>query len=422
VTKPASSARIAVIGAGWAGLAAAVELTASGRAVTLFEAGRVAGGRARSIDLDGRTLDNGQHLLLGAYRDALALMRRVGADLDQLFDRRPLRVADNAGFCLNIPGGLPAPFNVAWGLMTAQGVSLGEKLRTALWMDGIKRRGFRLSADTTVADWLDAAGQTGVLRRHLWEPLCLAALNTPAERASAQRFANVLRDSLGSPRREDTDLLIARVPLGEVLAEPACRWLGEHGAELRFGTRVRQLQADANGVRIDGEAFAAAVLAIAPQHVGTLWPSADTGLTYEPIATVYLQFDPAIRLPFPLTALHGGVGQWVVDRGNGLLAAVQSGHGDWEKLDDTALARAIVKELGINATPRWRRVIKEKRATFCCKPRPAAIPLAGQDSSPPWQTTSPHLVLAGDYTWTDYPATLEGAVRSGLRAAKALLG
>ena len=125
--------RVAVIGGGWAGIAAAVELTAGGAAVTLHEAGRVLGGRARSVDIDGHTLDNGQHILLGAYRDTLALMRQVGADPDVLFDRRPLQVVDRGGFRLALPR-LPAPLNVAWGLLTASAVGWPEKLRTARWM------------------------------------------------------------------------------------------------------------------------------------------------------------------------------------------------------------------------------------------------------------------------------------------------
>ena len=106
--------RVAVVGGGWAGIAAAVELTASGVATTLFEAGRVLGGRARSVTVDGRTLDNGQHILLGAYHDTLALMRRVGADPERLLDRQPLRVIDAKGFHLELPK-WPAPLNVAWG-------------------------------------------------------------------------------------------------------------------------------------------------------------------------------------------------------------------------------------------------------------------------------------------------------------------
>ena len=131
--------KVAVIGGGWAGIAAAVELTAAGADTTLYEAGRVLGGRARSINIAGRTLDNGQHILLGAYRETLALMRQVGANPETLFDRRPLQIIDNSGFRLALPI-LPAPLNVAWGLLTATGVGLGEKLRTAIWMDGIKRR------------------------------------------------------------------------------------------------------------------------------------------------------------------------------------------------------------------------------------------------------------------------------------------
>jgi len=403
--------RVAVIGGGWAGLAAAVELTVAGIDTTLFEAGRTLGGRARSVDLDGRRLDNGQHILLGAYGETLALMRRVGANPDQLLDRQPLQVIDRSGFRLTLPK-LPAPFNVAWGLLAARGVGLGEKLKTAWWMDGIKRRHFQLEQDCTVATWLDAAGQTGALRRHLWEPLCLAALNTPAERASAQLFANVLRDSLGSARRADTDLLIAKTDLGQVLPEPAARWLSDHGATIRTGHRVKKLQAGESSVSVDDEPFAAAILATAPQHAAALCPEAAMADAYEPIATVYLQFGPKSALPFPLLNLDGKYGQWVVDRGHGLLTCVLSGHGDWESLDDATLVTALLGELSLPEPAIWHRVIREKRATFACQPglhRPGEI------------MTSRRLRLAGDYTWTDYPATLEGAVRSGLRAAHGVL-
>lgn len=400
--------KIAVIGGGWAGLAAAVELTTAGAQTTLFEAGRVLGGRARGVEIDGHQLDNGQHILLGAYRDTLALMRQIGANPDELFDRRPLQVIDNTGFRLALPR-LPAPLNVAWGLLTASRVSLGEKLRTARWMDGIKRRGFKLPGETTVAEWLDAAGQTGALRHHLWEPLCLAALNTPAERASAQLFANVLRDSLGSSRRADTDLLLPRVDLGQLLPEPAGQWLQANGAQIRLSTRVGQIIEADNGIAVDGETFAAAIIATAPQHVGALWPAAATNYAYEPIATVYRNFEPKMKSPFPLSNRLGGHCQWIVDRGQGILACVLSGHGDWEKLDDAALAAALDEELGCPNPTGWHKVIREKRATF------SAIPGLHR---PDFKTSNPRLFLAGDYTWADYPATLEGAVRSGRRAGQ----
>ncbi|KAB2927385.1 MAG: NAD(P)-binding protein [Dechloromonas sp.] len=402
--------RVAVIGGGWAGLAAAVELTAAGVATTLYEAGRVFGGRARGVEVDGRRLDNGQHILLGAYCETLALMRRVGADPDLLLARHPLQVVDNTDFRLALPK-LPAPLNVAWGLFAARGVGFGEKLKTALWMQGIKARRFRLAADCSVAEWLDTAGQTGQLRRHLWEPLCLAALNTPAERASAQLFANVLRDSLGSSCREDTDLLLPRCDFGRLLVEPAAAWLTGHGAMLRPGHRVRTLHAGVEALTIDGQDYDAAIIATAPQHAGRLWPALAADLDYEPIATVYLQCAATTRLPFPLLSLSGPYGQWVVDRGNGLLACVLSGHGDWEALDDATLARQLAKELGVADELGWHRAIREQRATFSCRPnlpRPSA-------------TLAPRLFLAGDHSWAEYPATLEGAVRSGQRAARLAL-
>lgn len=408
---PEPRTTVAVIGGGWAGLAAAVELTAAGLETTLFEAGRVLGGRARTVSLDGRRLDNGQHILLGAYRETLALMRRLGADPDQLFERRPLQIIEPDGFHLSLPR-LPAPLNVAWGLLTAKGVGLREKLATAWWMEGVKAKKFQLAADTTVAAWLDAGGQTGRLRRHLWEPLCLAALNTPAEQASAQLFSNVLRDSLGSARRADTDLLLPRVDFGRLLAEPAHHWLLAQGAEVRTGTRVEAVTTSEHGVDIDGRRFDRAIIATAAQHAAKLWPTMTARYDYEPIATVYLQFSAKTKLPFPLINLAGKYGQWVVDRGNGLLACVLSGHGAWESLDDRGLAEMLQDELSLGEQASWQKVIREKRATLSARPgllRPGCA------------TAHPDVFLAGDYTWADYPATLEGAVRSGLRAAHRII-
>lgn len=134
---------------------------------------------------------------------------------------------------------------------------------------------------------------------------------------------------------------------------------------------------------------------------------------FEPIATVYLQYPAEIHLDFPLVNLLGKHGQWVVDRNHGRLACVLSGHGDWELLSDEQLVDAMHTELALPAQIQWHKVIREKRATFSCQPniqRPAC------------ETSHPRIFLAGDYTWADYPATLEGAVRSGLRAARKVRG
>lgn len=426
---------IAVIGGGWAGIAAVVELTAQGQMVTLFEAGRVLGGRARGITLDGHRLDNGQHILLGAYREILALMRQIGADPEQSLHRLPLAIQDKAGFRLRLPK-IPVPFNLAWGLLTARGVSLREKIATARWMDGLKSRQFQLPDDCSVAAWLDAAGQKGALRRHLWEPLCLAALNTPVKRASAQLFANTMRDSLGSPRREDTDLLLPKVDLGQILPEPATQWLRANGAKLRLGHRVKEI-ADELGDRprfcesqnrglspnssnrssphisVDGELFDAVILATAPQHAASLLGTEPNfGLEFEPIGTVYLAYPENIALPVPMLGQQGGFGQWAIDRGHGMIACILSGRGEWETKSDDELAALLAAELNLPDKPLWHGVVREKRATFSCRPnqiRPGA------------KTAHPRLWLAGDYTWAEYPGTLEGAVKSGRRAAQLAL-
>lgn len=409
--------RVAIIGGGWAGIAAAVELMDRGATVTLIEAGRQLGGRARRANTPESDLDNGQHLLLGAYTHCLALMRRVGAKPEEKLQRLPLRLQDNQGFCLALPR-LPAPVHLAWGLLAARGAGTGEKLRTALWMHRLRQRRFRLEHETSVSAWLDAAGQTGALRRHLWEPLCLAALNTPPQRASAQVFAHVLRDSLGSAAPGATDLLLPRGTLSDVLPDPAATWLADRGATLRTGRRVRHLEpGPAGGWRIDAEHFDRVIVAVAPQHLPALLKERAPALgpfpkQFEPIGTVYFRHPPQVGLPFPLQGLQGGLGQWLVDRGRGVLAVSLSAHGDWETLPDPELARAlhaeIVPLIGPRPLPPWQ-VIREKRATFACTPGLPRCPQA---------TALPDLWLAGDHCWADYPATLEGAVRSGLAAAR----
>jgi squalene-associated FAD-dependent desaturase len=421
--------KIAIVGGGWAGLAAAVELAehaGNGVAVSLFEAGRRLGGRARQIAASApfAALDNGQHILLGAYRETLALMRRVGSVPEEKLRRLPLRIQDNRGFSLALPR-LPAPFNLAWGLLAATQTPFAEKRAAALWMRRLKRQHFKLEQDRSVADWLDHAGQTGALRPRLWEPLCLAALNLPAERASAQVFAHVLRDSLGSPESGATDLLLPRDTLSALLPEPAVRWFQARGGRIFTRRRVRRLEQYTNGWRVEGETFDQVILAVAPQHLNALLPAkanpADPArsvlsrLAYEPIATVYFHYPSRIHLPYPLMALRGGHGQWLADRGGGALAAVLSGHGAWEALEENALAAALHQEIvsltGVGKLPPYR-FIKEQRATFSCAPNLARCPQ---------RTAWPGLWIAGDHAWSDYPATLEGAVRSGIEAARLCL-
>ncbi|MDR2366468.1 MAG: hydroxysqualene dehydroxylase HpnE [Zoogloeaceae bacterium] len=422
---------VAIIGGGWAGIAAAVTL--AGKAdVTLFEAGRTLGGRARKItrvNTRGAALDNGQHILLGAYRETLALMRTIGAAPETRLRRLPLRIQDASGFRLALPR-LPHPFNLLFGFLGARNTGMGEKLATARWMRALKARRFAVppEADSSVQEWLDAAGQNGVLRRHLWEPLCLAALNTPAERASARVFARVLQESLGNSAPGATDLLLPRVSLSDLLPEPARYWLEQRGATIRMRERVRALRPLDGRWQVASErglekTFDKLILAVAPWHLPPLLaalPRADFPAppqAAEPIVTLYLDYPPRrAALPYPLLALSGKHGGWLVEREQGALAIALSGRGAWEELTDEALATALHNDIAryfprLAALPPYQ-VIREKRATFSCRPR---LPRCPQET--PW----PGLFIAGDHNLPDYPATLESAVRSGQNSARSCL-
>lgn len=434
MSAPHAPLRIAVIGGGWAGLTAAVELAAAGCRVTLFEAARQLGGRARSVSLHGQTLDNGQHILVGAYRETLRLMRSVGADPEHLLRRLPLELAFPGArpkpFRLRLLR-LPAPLHLAAGLLMARGAPLAGKLAAARFMRRLQADGYRLAADCSVGELLDRHGQHGALRRRLWEPLCLAALNTAPENASAQIFANVLRDSLGGGRA-DTDLLLPAADLDRLFVAPAAAFIRRHGGDIRLSARIERIGDDCS---VAGMSFDRVVLACAPQHAVPLLaghpataPLAGriAGYAYEPIATVYLAYPAEVALPFPMLGLNAGhdgeLGQWAFDRGAlcgtpGLIACVLSAHGDWEACDNDALAERLHRELqaALQRTlpaPRWWRTLRERRATFSCRPDlPRAAASSGRAG----------LWIAGDHACADYPATLEGAVRSGVAAARGCL-
>jgi squalene-associated FAD-dependent desaturase len=407
-------------------MAAAVTLAQSGARVIVFEATRQLGGRARRVTIDDAALDNGQHILVGAYAETLRLMRAVGADPDQCLLRLPLELRTVTGFRLKTAP-LPAPLHLAAGLLTAHGLAAGDRLRAARFVGRLRRDRFKLPKDESVAALLAEHGQTAPLRELLWEPLCVSALNTPADHASAQVFANVLRDTFGGARSA-SDLLLPRTDLGALFPEPAARFVAARGGEVRLGTPVRALAVGAEGITLDAEAqsFDRAIVACGPQHASALL-SADPrlasvvraigALEYEPIYTVYLQYAEMVSLPFVMLGFTGGLLQWAFDRGvlsgqRGLIAGVLSASGRHQALGHPDLAAAIHGELAghLPSLPelRWKQVIAEKRATFSC--RPGLV-------RPPNCTPIDRVVIAGDYTASDYPATLEGAVRSGVAAA-----
>jgi len=461
--------QVAVIGGGWAGCAAAVELARSGAQVTLFESARTLGGRARRVSVDGRTLDNGQHIMLGAYAESLRLMKLVGVDLDAAILNLPLqmRYAPGAGMDFLAPR-LPAPLHLAVALLRARGLERADKLALARFSTTARWMGWHLDVDCTVSELLERFDQTPRLIQLMWRPLCLAALNTAPDKASAKVFLAVLRDSLGA-RRSASDMLVPRLDLSALFPDAAAAWLAQRGATIRTGAKA-SLARDASGwsvttaepadchhgvrhhggsvdepdhsadAALSGAAirFDAVVLATSPAAALQLLAPLDetdplratlSALASEPITTCYLQYDASESLPLPFCALVDDParqhwGQFVFDRGQldpaqrGLLAVVISASEAASNLPQAELAAQLAAQLAEVfarpqlAKPHSSRVITEKRATFSCTPG-----LARPDN----KTPLPGLWLAGDYTAGDYPATLEMAVRSGVAAAKGIL-
>jgi squalene-associated FAD-dependent desaturase len=451
---PTPVEKIAVIGAGWAGCAAAVNLAKKGHQVTLIEAAKTLGGRARGVLINDIQLDNGQHILLGAYKASLDLCKQVGIDTKQALLRLPLQmcypnadIEKNHGMHFVAPS-LPAPLHLLIALLRAKGLQREDKMAlarfstTARWMD------WRLHQDCSVTELLSRFDQTDNLCKLMWHPLCIAALNTPPERASAQVFLNVLRDSLGA-KRADSDMLIPRMDLSALMPNAAANFIQQRGGEVITGCTVQQIKQNPDhGWHISSnhheinleQGYDAIVIATNPEQAKQLLataqvnpnqtqPTLDCDFSYEPITTCYLQYQKHVQLARPFYALldqpiKAHWGQFVFDRGQlhadqaGLLAVIVSASSDAITQSHEQLEQAITQQLAQCfqqpelATPLWQKTITEKRATFACSPALAR---------PSNATSIANLMIAGDYTQGDYPATLEAAVQSGIKAAQGLL-
>lgn len=426
---------VAVIGGGWAGFAAAVTLAAAGVPVAVFEAAQTLGGRARRVALDGATVDNGQHLLLGAYRDTLALIRQVqpARPAEELYERTPLCLMGPGPFRLRAAR-LPAPLHMVAGLLTARGCTGFERLAVVRAFAGWRNDGWRSSPSQTVAGLLQ--GQPATMVARLWTPLCLAALNTPPASASAQVFLNVLHYALAA-KRAASDLIIPVANLSDLFPDPAARFIEEHGGVIHRGAMVRSLAVQDASLAVEAagttQRFREVVVAAAPWQASGLLKQLPfaagiraqiDGYRYQPITTVYLRYDRPVPVPARMVQLGDGPGQWLFDRtapgaAEALLAIVISADGPHQSLAQADLVRAIALQLRANLpgldrglAPAWTRVITERRATHACTPE-RTHPTAGHIGS--------GVYLAGDHTDPDYPATLEAAARSGIRAAHAVL-
>ena len=361
---------VAVVGGGWAGCAAAATLTAAGVSTTVFEAAAELGGRGRrvALDLDGvvHTLDNGQHLMIGAYTAVAGLLATVGVRIDRLVVRRPFELAYPDGFRIRASR-LPAPWHLATALLGARGLPWSERRAVARFLRGLKSRGWRVRTERDAAHWLQEHGQSDTLIARVWRPLAIAALNTPLAEASAQLFANVLRDSLGAGNAASM-LWLPRSDLSALLPESVERYVQARGGTVRRGLRVETVVRTDAGFQLEPGlgVFDAVVYAAPPASLARVAPAFTAELAaaldairrfdYKPICTIYLKYEPPISLRRAFTALlddpgRRAYGQWVFDRGaldranRGVLAVVVSASGAHDDEGLPALCDAVAQQL-----------------------------------------------------------------------------
>ena len=423
--------RVAIIGGGWAGMAAATVLATHDIAPTVFEAAQTLGGRARRVVSHEANLDNGLHILIGAYSETIRMIRLVNeSGQSRGLLQLPLQLRVEPGFRLHA-WPLPRPLDVAAALLFARGLDFPAKLAAVRFMRSMQATQFRGEPGTTVSELLRQHRQPGPLVEYLWAPLCISALNTGIDEADAQVFLNVLRDSLAGPAGA-SDLLLPQTDFSALFPEPAAALVQRRGGKIRLGEPVTALRARDQGFAVmasSTEFFSHVIVAVGPhrleQVAGTI-PQLASQLEmvrkfqYQPIYSVFLQYPPEISLPAAMIGMRKGLVQWVFDRGRlcdqpGMMGVVISASGPHQTLSRDELARRTHEQLARTFSlpePRWSQVIAEKRATFACVPglqRPATL------------TAVDGLFLAGDYTDSPYPATIEAAVRSGSQCAQHIL-
>ena len=428
--------KLAIVGAGWAGLAAAVEAVQAGHQVQVFEMAPALGGRARRLadsPQPGLAVDNGQHILIGAYHETLRLMRAVELDPELVLQRRPLALCDAQGRGLALPAGPAVPAFLR-GVLAMRHWPLGHRLALLATAARWRLQGFRCAETATVLDL--CAHLPAAVKQELILPLCVAALNTPADRASGQVWLTVLRDALFSGPGA-SDLLLPRMDLGALFPDAAARWLQRQGMPTRTGARASVIQRQGHGwvlrCATGPDATAdAVVLAASPTESARLaephaplWAAQARALPYEAIITVLVRA-PGRTLPQPMVALQDGPlapAQYLFDLGQmrdpdrepgaaGCHAAVISGAHTWLSTHGLAAAgSAVARQLEpVLGKVEVLHCLSEKRATLLCSPglrRPSTL-------------IAPGLAGAGDYIESPYPSTLEAAVRSGVLAVRTL--
>lgn len=411
--------RVSIIGGGWAGLAAAVAACDAGHEVNLFEASQSLGGRARSLSqiVSNAPLDNGQHILIGAYSATQELMQRVGLSPDKLLKRLPLdlRFADQQGLVLPQ---WPAPWNALFGIGCAFGWTASDKWMLLKACVSWQINRFKCPMHWCVADLNTHHHLSPRVVQELIEPLCLSALNTPMAQASAMVFLRVLHDALLG-ERGSSDVLLPCVDLQALLPNACQAWLTSRGAQLNLSHRITQEELNADGLTPSSQhavifatpAWEAARLST---EINPEWSAQANALHHTAIATVYVRCTDAgfKGLGKPMLALRSddqAPAQFVFCRTSltqqaGLLACVISACNSERSVLEVQVLQQLRAQLGLQQLEVVQTIV-EKRATFACTPK----------LQRPSQLVAPHVWACGDYVEGPYPATLEGAVRSGLQ-------
>jgi hydroxysqualene dehydroxylase len=481
MTKAPNTFDVAIVGAGWAGLSAAITCIDAGKSAVLLDAAPQGGGRARHLAMQFSDdlevdLDNGQHLLIGAYTSCAAMMKKVDA---QPLLRNRLSLQTEAGIFLKseLPVGLiakwadsllPAMLKRGISFINAKGFSTAEKIsiisalthlsvgrKTACW-DGY------CGTNETVEALLKRLKQPQTLLQNFWNPLCIATMNTMPKQADAATFCRVLRDTFGNPIFEASDFLLPATHLGASFPEPALAWLQKRGCEIQLRTNVTSISraSEADSPIVINELVAAKklILAVPPNNAHRLLKTLSnaehfdaslepilaplTSFDYLPIATVYLAWELAavadsIPTIYMLNDLREQArpGQWLFNRGvirtktkqYALASVVVSAwDGSVSLADLSNQVRQQVATIENLHLPKadFAKAIVDKKATLACTPvRPKLFGDYLQTATNQIAKASPFdgIFLAGDYCYPLYPATLEGAVRSGETSAQLAL-
>lgn len=472
--------KVAIIGGGFAGISAAINLVNRGFSVTLFEAGHHLGGRAKSLnpqkiqippakpilpDKNAWAMDNGQHILLGAYTETFRLLDFLKIDIDKVLKKVPFALVNaNSGVAMsleipteNIDGDKLSAYQIyklkQQMLQNAIGISDKEKLLFQQYLEKIKRRSLfsvtknkYLTVYENLLCQFDNNENSAVLRYILF-PLCLAAMNTHPINADSAVFDDVIANSFCSiSDKNSCDIFIPRTGLSDVLAEPAHFWLEQNDAQVFTRCRIANIEYNKNNgwclSNADGsfpEYFDSLIIATSSQHCLDLLENSGitanfskADLISESVGTLYFSFDRKLNLPEALIYLEQPYPSWLIYHGEANYSLVFSGSGAWQqawneslnKLRNSYIEILLKLHKDFVTTPRkylpyltFQRAVHMPRATLSCRPENKKLFKILVTKSKQ-KVLVRNLYFCGDYTYTKFPNTLESAIRSGIAVAK----